>query len=171
MDSQSHKWSGNADTCSCGQDTVVCQGCGRLTCGNLAIWREGSAHPSHAGRVENGGNIGPCCFAKFGMGHMGTPPVKTPILVNAATMASQHPGTFARPSAAEIATIKPGCFVKVCADAERFWSEVVDRDGDTFVGRVDNDLVVTRQLGFGDRFAFHADNIYNAVTAEGKGIA
>lgn len=75
MEATTHHWEKGAQFCSCGQDTVTCQGCGKLTCGNLAIWRDDGIHPSHAGRGGFGGNIGPCCFARFGMGHMG-PPVK-----------------------------------------------------------------------------------------------
>jgi len=51
-----HKW--NNDWCTCGSDTVVCQGCGRVVCGDVAVW-------------TRSGNVGPCCFAKFGLGHSG----------------------------------------------------------------------------------------------------
>jgi hypothetical protein len=54
-----YDWSNGGQFCSCGQDTVTCQGYGKLTCGDVAIQKEGK------------GNIGPCCFAKFNLGHSG----------------------------------------------------------------------------------------------------
>lgn len=61
--SATHQW--NDEQCSCGSDTCVCQGCGKIVCGATAIWKDGA------------GNVGPCCLAKFGMGHAGTEPVGT----------------------------------------------------------------------------------------------
>lgn len=63
---QCHQWRPQAPYCSCGQDTVTCQGCGKLVCGSLAVWRTDLTKNDHAG------NIGPCCFARFGLGHQGT---------------------------------------------------------------------------------------------------
>jgi hypothetical protein len=65
-----HNWSDGAQFCSCGQDTVTCQGCGKLTCGDVAIWKESATQTAHPFRTISG-NIGPCCFAKFGIGHAG----------------------------------------------------------------------------------------------------
>lgn len=56
-----HNWSGG-EVCSCGSDTVICQGCGHPVCGEVAIY---------GGTLKVRGNVGPCCFAKFGMGHQG----------------------------------------------------------------------------------------------------
>jgi hypothetical protein len=58
VSSKQHSWVGNAPYCSCGQDTVTCQGCGRMVCGDVSVRHDNS-------------NIGPCCFAKFGLGHQG----------------------------------------------------------------------------------------------------
>ena len=56
-----HHW--NEEYCSCGQDSVTCQGCGRRVCGAVAVWRGGAG--------DGHGNVGPCCFARFGFGHAG----------------------------------------------------------------------------------------------------
>jgi hypothetical protein len=63
---QCHHWEKDAPYCSCGQDTVTCQGCGKLVCGNVAL-RVSDPSDSRMSR-----NVGPCCFAKFGLGHQGT---------------------------------------------------------------------------------------------------
>lgn len=90
---------------------------------------------------------------------------KSPTLIDAAAMAAQHPATFDRPTAVEIADLKTGGMAKVIAASqprkERFWVQVVRRDGDFFVGRVDNDLVFTASHGltYNDLIEFHADNI------------
>lgn len=34
-----HEW--NDEFCSCGQDAVTCQGCGRRYCGSLTVWVKG----------------------------------------------------------------------------------------------------------------------------------
>lgn len=65
-ETQQHNWSKGAPFCSCGQDTVTCQGCGHLVCGNVSVWLE-----KLPGR-EFGGNVGNCCFARFGLGHSGS---------------------------------------------------------------------------------------------------
>ncbi len=49
MKHQLHIVRPQAQYCSCGQDAVTCQGCGRQVCGEIAQW------------VEGKGNIGPCC--------------------------------------------------------------------------------------------------------------
>lgn len=94
--------------------------------------------------------------------------MKTPILINAAEMARQHPTTFQRPSARQIRRLHPGDLVKVNASGERFWCEIQTRNGDHFVGRVDNELIGTARhgLGPGDLFEFHADNIYSFEPAQ-----
>lgn len=56
-----HKW--NEHECSCGSDTVICQGCGRPVCGAITVRIQ--THPG----VD--GNVGPECLHKFGKGHAG----------------------------------------------------------------------------------------------------
>jgi len=48
-----HGWEPGAPFCSCGQDTVTCQGCGKLACGNTTSY------------VNGIGNIGPCCAVAY----------------------------------------------------------------------------------------------------------
>jgi hypothetical protein len=77
-----HNWS-RGEVCSCGQETVICQGCGRQVCGDVATWverpRDGDPGIARTGASSGGryrssiGNVGPCCSAKFGLGHGGTP--------------------------------------------------------------------------------------------------
>jgi hypothetical protein len=65
---ETHKW--NNDECSCGSDTVICQGCGRAVCGEVAVWTP-ITMTADAPPFVRSGNVGPCCFAKFGLGHSG----------------------------------------------------------------------------------------------------
>ena len=62
---RAHEW--NDEFCSCGQDSVTCQGCGKRVCGTVAVWM---MVPTSADKRY--GNVGPCCCAKYGLGHMGT---------------------------------------------------------------------------------------------------
>jgi len=90
--------------------------------------------------------------------------LKTPILINAASMASRFERTFKRDNTKEVTA---GWFVKVCVmDRERFWVKVASRKGDLFTGVVDNDLVTNCGLEYGDRIQFHVDNIYNVMSPE-----
>ena len=52
-----HQW--NAEECSCGSDTAICQGCGRPVCGAVCTW------------VPNVGNVEPACWWRYGLGHGG----------------------------------------------------------------------------------------------------
>jgi hypothetical protein len=63
-----HEWTTSSYFCSCGQDTVTCQGCGRLVCGAVAFRVRGFAGSHRGVKV----NVGPCCAARFGIGHQGT---------------------------------------------------------------------------------------------------
>ena len=63
--SAQHAWGPTG--CSCGQDVVVCQGCGRDVCGDVAVWHD---RVNYGNRIAPG-NVGPCCFAKYGLGHGG----------------------------------------------------------------------------------------------------
>lgn len=82
---------------------------------------------------------------------------------NAQELARQYPDTFWAPSAADLALIAPGVYVKVAAGCERFWVEVTNIEGDCITGVVRNDLVNTRRHGYrwNDVVTFHSDNVYN----------
>lgn len=58
-----HQWDG--DDCSCGGDTVICQGCGKIVCGSICVRRVND-------QTHHNENIGPCCFWRYGFGHAGT---------------------------------------------------------------------------------------------------
>lgn len=62
-------------------------------------------------------------------------------LVDAQEMHRQHPDTFEVPSAHELATIKPGDYVKVCRGNERFWCRVDGAAGKYLISTVDTPLV------------------------------
>jgi hypothetical protein len=88
--------------------------------------------------------------------------VRSPVLVNAAEMARQHPETFGRPSKQELDSIKSGSLVKVCDGAKRFWTEVISREGETIIARVDSMIGFGQQdYSYGDLIRFGADNIYD----------
>lgn len=92
--------------------------------------------------------------------------------VNAQLMHIEHTETFEVPTNDELANIKEGSFVKVCADysnivshginSERFWVNVIFVDGDEIHGKVDNDLIGTacHGLSYGDIIKFKKCNVY-----------
>jgi hypothetical protein len=89
--------------------------------------------------------------------------IYTPVLVNAAEMAREHPDTFQRPSKAFLDSLRPGDLAKVSDNTERFWCIITERDGDVFTGEVNNFLVASDQpFEVGDLIRFGADNIYDA---------
>jgi hypothetical protein len=104
-------------------------------------------------RLDQGGRSAvPAIFA------MKLKPIK---LVDAQEMARQHPDTFEVPSGAELRKLRKGDLVKVSNHAERFWVEIVSRDGDLFVGRVDNFLAGT--VSHDDLIEFHVCNVYDIL--------
>ena len=62
-------------------------------------------------------------------------------LADAQTMHREHPETFDAPDAQELAAIKPGDWVKICREGERFWCKVVGAKGKYLIGAVDAPLV------------------------------
>ena len=63
-------------------------------------------------------------------------------LVDAQAMHREHPDTFDAPSDAELAAIKPGDWVKICREGERFWCRIVGAKGKHLIGAIDAPLVV-----------------------------
>lgn len=84
-------------------------------------------------------------------------------LVNAQEQHELHPATFWVSSEKEPGDLLPGDLAKVCNGRERFWVIINARNGDRFIGTVDNDLVVTpkSQLKCGDAITFRSENIYD----------
>ena len=82
---------------------------------------------------------------------------------DAQEMHRKHPDTFGIPGAIDIAMIKPGSHVKICAnDRERFWVKVTSRDGINMTGTIDNDLIFVDEHGldYGDTVSFQTRHIY-----------
>jgi len=89
-----------------------------------------------------------------------------------------HPESFRIPGTADKAMIMQGDFIKIGIEweggddgpsGERFWVQIVSRDGDKFVGRVDNELVGTKYHTFGldDHIEFeerHVLSVYDRGT-------
>lgn len=94
--------------------------------------------------------------------------LKRPKLVDARKMAKEHPRTFQLPSKKAVKSLGPGDFAKVSTHGERFWVRVTKRDGSKFQGIVDNDVVMTDDHGLrlGDKMAFEAKHLYDAVSQE-----
>lgn len=74
-----------------------------------------------------------------------------------------YPATFEAPSVEELAAVRPGSLVKICADdVERFWVVVTEVAGDKVQGTVDNDLLHSsvHQLKSDDIVSFELRHIY-----------
>lgn len=74
-----------------------------------------------------------------------------------------YPATFEAPSSDELAALRVGALVKICADdVERFWVIVTEVEGDRLQGTVDNDLLHSdvHHLKSGDVVSFQLRHIY-----------
>lgn len=83
-------------------------------------------------------------------------------LVNAKFLASQH-DSFEVPSEATLRRIKPGDFVKLARNGERFWVRVDGFVARRMHGTVDNDLVCNMDLKRGDQIFFYKRHIYDVL--------
>jgi len=84
-------------------------------------------------------------------------------LVNAKLMAKEHPETFFVPSDAEIKRVKPGDFVKLARNDERFWVRVTGWVGKKWHGTVANELICNDDLPYGSSIYFTKKNIYDVM--------
>jgi hypothetical protein len=85
------------------------------------------------------------------------------IFNDAQQMHKMYPATFEAPSSDELAPVRVGSLVKICADdLERFWVIVTDVKGDRLQGTVDNDLLHSdvHQLKSNDVVSFELRHIY-----------
>lgn len=89
---------------------------------------------------------------------------KLPKLVDAHALAKRHEW-FEQPTAAEIRKVKPGQFVKVNRNGERFWIKVRGFEGRKYHGQVANVLAFNEDLEFGDHVYFERKNIYDIQRA------
>lgn len=90
-----------------------------------------------------------------------TSPKKVDGLVNASLLAFEFPDTFERPSDYNLKKIKPGDYVKVARNNERFWIRVDGFVGRKIHGTVDNKLVKQKDLKLGDSIFLMKKNIYD----------
>jgi hypothetical protein len=87
-------------------------------------------------------------------------------LIDAQAIHRKHPETFDVPPQRELRKIKPGDFVKVARNKERFWLEVTGFEKRRLHGEVANKLLLNEDLKLGDRIYFQKKNIYSYVPKE-----
>lgn len=83
-------------------------------------------------------------------------------LENAKLMALEHEA-FDVPPDKEIRKLKPGDWVKVARNNERFWVRLTGFVGRRWHGEVDNILVLNDDLELGDSIYFMKKNIYDIL--------
>lgn len=86
-------------------------------------------------------------------------------LVNAKAMAKAHPKTFEVPPESRLKKLKPGDFVKVARNNERFWVRLTGWVGKRWHGTVANDLILNDDLKYGESIFFTKKNIYDTLFA------
>lgn len=83
-------------------------------------------------------------------------------------VARENPYTFQLPSLQEIACLQPGHIVKLIFEsvptarawgAERMWVKITHRDGECFLGTLDNEPQDMPQLRLGDEISFQAHQV------------
>jgi hypothetical protein len=104
-------------------------------------------------------------------------------LMDGYTLHADHPTSFLIPDETHIEYLKPGWFAKVgirhdpcnshcrcCSKPqkvanERFWLEILERNGDQFLGRVDNHLLHSdsHKIRYGDYIRFTRRNILDVT--------
>lgn len=85
------------------------------------------------------------------------------IFNDAQQLQKMYPATFEAPSSGELAAVRVGTLVKICADdVERFWVIVTHVGGDMLLGTIDNDLLHSdvHQLKCRDAVSFELRHIY-----------
>jgi hypothetical protein len=81
-----------------------------------------------------------------------------PRLVNAKKMANDAPESF-HYWEDEIKEMKVGDYVKICDGYERFWTTVVEIDGDTIIATVSN-VLLGDKMNYKDLVSYKKYNIY-----------
>ena len=99
-------------------------------------------------------------------------------LRNAVEAERESPYTFYRPSEAVLGMVGPGNLVKVIFDfegeapgGERMWLEVLSRNGDEFVGRLDNEPLSCPDLKADDSVHFSSWHIIDTDLPDAKSAA
>jgi hypothetical protein len=98
--------------------------------------------------------------------------VRIPILtrlVDAQEMHRQYPDTFEAPTDHELATIRPGQFIKVCRDGERFWLAVTGASGRYLIASIANPLVTSgnARLAMGKAVRVEPRHVYSIMNPPG----
>lgn len=86
-------------------------------------------------------------------------------LQNAKLLALEH-DTFEVPSESTLKKIKPGDFVKIARNGERFWVKVEGFMKRKIFGSVDNILKLNNDLKLGDKILFQKKHIYDVILVE-----
>lgn len=82
-------------------------------------------------------------------------------LTNARLVAFEFPETFKLPAYAQIKKLKPGDFVKLERNCERFWVRIDGFVGRKWHGTVDSKLGLNDDLSAGDSIYFMRKHIYD----------
>ena len=100
--------------------------------------------------------------------------MKTAVFRNAQQLAVEHQNSFDAPDKGDLEAIRPGTFIKVCAEgkgkAERFWVMVTKVEptptGPRYTGEVNNDLLRTEFHGLacGDIVEVDFRHVYAVMT-------
>lgn len=87
-------------------------------------------------------------------------------------VAEENPYTFSLPTRAELAHLQPGHNVKLIFesrpkgrdfDAEQMWVRITHRDGDRFLGVLDNHPADIPQIALGDEISFQAHQVIDVL--------
>ena len=94
------------------------------------------------------------------MGGQARSPKDVKGLANARLLASEGSG-FVVPTEARLKSLKPGDFIKVCRNGERFWVRLNGYVARKWHGTVSNKLVLNDDIKLGDSIFFMRKNIYD----------
>lgn len=81
--------------------------------------------------------------------------------VDAEQMNRRNPSCFELPDPKKINSLKPGHYVKVCHNNERFWVIVKEVEGNKIKGIINNDLIMEQPFKCDDEIEFEKRHIYN----------
>ena len=93
-------------------------------------------------------------------------PIAVPDLVDAKARAKKSPDSFDVPAESNLKRIKPGDFVKLARNKERFWVKVTGFEKRRLHGSVDNDLLENDDLPSGTAIYFQKKNIFSWLPQE-----
>lgn len=79
-----------------------------------------------------------------------------------------YPDTFHIPDRAEIQSLRPGYFVKLCFEEEnntpeRMWVVITNIDGDNFTGILENEPLDIKSISYSDTVCFNSKHILDTM--------